>query len=430
MVIQHSRPTGSRVVSTLRLCVWLGVFFTTSLRLLLLARANDDASNQDFFQQVHSATEQRGVIFAAEYTGEGFANHSGGIQSGATYEGLMRLSLQLDLAELVCWRGATVYGSMLYPAGEGLTGQYTGDFNRLSNIDAYDSVRLFELWLQQKFFEDLFSIRIGQMSADQEFYQSTTSNLFINSCFGTFPTISFNTNLPIYPVGGLVIRIDYRPSSSLNFRAAVFDSNPGVQDLNDKHGTLFHLSLPSGMIFIAESVYHVNPTKANRGMVGTYTIGGYYDSRQYTGEFVHPVHAANGGLYAIIDQIVYRARPYVDEKSSKQGLSIFTSCSAAPNDRNLVSLYVDAGCNYLGLLPGRENDIAGVAVSYTKLSDEVVQNGRTIHSGHETIIEASYKIRLNQHLYVQPDVQCIFYPGGFGAHPNAFVSGLRFDFTF
>jgi len=95
--------------------------------------------------------------------------------------------------------------------------------------------------------------------------------------------------------------------------------------------------LPSGMIFIAESVYHVNPTKANRGMVGTYTIGGYYDSRQYTGEFVHPVHAANGGLYAIIDQIVYRARPYVDEKSSKQGLSIFTSCSAAPNDRNLVS---------------------------------------------------------------------------------------------
>jgi len=52
MVIQHSRPTGSRVVSTLRLCVWLGVFFATSLRLLLLARANDDGSNQDFFQQV------------------------------------------------------------------------------------------------------------------------------------------------------------------------------------------------------------------------------------------------------------------------------------------------------------------------------------------------------------------------------------------
>ena len=72
-----------------------------------------------------------------------------------------------------------------------------------------------------------FSIRIGQMSADQEFYQSKTSNLFINRCFGNFPTISFGTNLPIYPVGGLGARIDYRPGSALTLRPALFDSNPG-----------------------------------------------------------------------------------------------------------------------------------------------------------------------------------------------------------
>jgi len=247
---------------------------------------------------------------------------------------------------------------------------------------------------------------------------------------GTFPTISFNTSLPIYPVGGLGVRVDYRPNSSATFRAAVFDSSPGIQDLNDKHGIAFHLNPTAGVIFIAEGVYQVNPTKENRGIVGTYTIGGYYDSRQFSGDFVHPVHASNGGLYAIIDQVVYRAQPYLDEKSGKQGLSIFTSCGLAPSDRNVVSLYLDCGCNYLGLVPGRENDIAGVAFSYTKLSDELVQNGRPIHSGHETVIEASYKLQLNDHLYLQPDVQYILYPGGFGAHPNALVSGLRFDFTF
>jgi porin len=419
------------VISTVKRYVYPGVIFATGLLCLQLARADDSPSDQrDFSQQVHSATEKEGVTFIAEYTGEIFANHSGGIKSGATYEGLIRFSLQLDLAQLLCWKGATVYGSMLYPAGEGLTNQYTGDFNRLSNIDAYDSVRLFELWFQQKLFGDLFSIRIGQIAADQEFYQSTTSNLFINSCFGTFPTISFNTNLPIYPVGGLGIRADYRPSSSASFRAAVFDSNPGIQDLNDKHGVAFHLNPTSGVIVIAEGVYQVNPTKENCGIVGTYTIGGYYDSRQYSGDFVHPVHASNGGLYAIIDQVVYRAQPYLDEKSGKQGLSIFTSCGAAPSDRNVVSFYVDCGCNYLGLAPGRENDIAGVAVSYTRLSDELVENGRPIHSGHETVIEATYRLQVNDHLYLQPDVQYIFYPGGFGAHPNALVSGLRFDFTF
>jgi len=418
------------LISSANRCISLGVIFAAGLFILPLARADDASNQKDFFEQVHSSTEQRGVTFTAEYTGEVFANLSGGIKTGAAYEGLLRLSLQLDLAQLLCWKRATVYGSMLYPAGEGLTDQYTGDLNRLSNIDAYDSVRLFELWFQQKLFGDLFSIRIGQIAADQEFYQSTTSNLFINSCFGTFPTISFNTELPIYPVGGLGIRLEYRPSSSATVRAAVLDSEPGIQDLNDKHGIAFHLNPAAGVIFIAEGVYQVSPTKENRGIAGTYTIGGFYDSRQFSGDFVHPVHASNGGLYAIIDQVVYRAKPYIDEKSGNQGLSIFTSCSFAPTDRNLVSFYADCGCNYIGLVPGRENDIAGVAVSYTRLSDELVENGRPIQSGHETVIEATYRLQLNDHLYLQPDVQYILYPGGFGAHSNALVSGLRFDFTF
>jgi porin len=409
-------------------CVlFLGAFFLSGLD-----RINaDDASNRnDLFRQAHSAAEQKGVIFTAEYTGEVFGNLSGGIKTGATYESLLRVSLQLDLAQLVCWNGATIYGSMLYPPGKGLTDQYTGDFNRLSNIDAYDSVRLFELWFEQKFFGDFFSIRIGQMAADQEFFQSTSSNLFINSCFGTFPTIGFGTNLPIYPVGGIGGRIDCRPSNSLTFRAALFDSNPGIQNLDDKHGMRFHLNPNAGLIFIAEGVYQVKPVQANRGMVGTYTLGGYYDSRQFAGDFVHPTHSANGGLYAIIDQVIYRAEPYVDEKSGKRGLSVFTSCAVAPSDRNPVSLYLDIGCNYLGLLPCRADDIFGVAASYTKISGDVINSGSVVHSGHETVIEGSYRLQLNHHLYLQPDIQYIFHPGAFGDHSNAFVSGLRFDVTF
>jgi porin len=394
------------------------------------SNGGDPGKLDDFLEELHSAAAKKEAIFTAEYTGEVFGNLTGGKENGATYESLIRLSLKLDLAELLCWPGATLYGSMLYPPGKGLTDRYTGDFNRLSNIDAYDSVRLFELWLQQKFGGNLFSIRIGQISADAEFYQSTTSNLFINSCFGNFPTISFGTNLPIYPVAGLGARIDCRPSSALTFRAGLFDSNPGIQNLDDKHGTRFHWNPKTGLIFIAEGVYQVNPTTANRGLVGAYTLGGYYDSRQYTGDFVHPAHGVNGGLYAIVDQIVYRAEPYADENSSKRGLSIFSSCAIAPSDRNVVSFYLDTGCNYLGLVPCRENDIVGLAISYTKIADDVIRKGSTVHSGHETVIEASYRIQVNDHIYLQPDVQCILHPGAFGEHPNALVSGLRFDVTF
>jgi porin len=414
-----------------RYSVLLAVIFMIDSQFRLRTRADDGATNQNNpFTRIHPVTEQKGLTFSAEYTGEVFGNLFGGLRKGATYEGLLKLSLQLDLTKAVGWNGATFYSSMLYPHGEGITDKYTGDFNHLSNIDAYNSVRLFELWFQQKLCADLCSIRIGQMSADQEFYQSTTSNLFINSSFGTFPTIAFGTNLPAYPVGGLGARIDYRPNNSLTFRAALFDSNPGIQNLDDKHGTRFHLNPNAGLIFIAEGVYQINPTLANCGMAGAYTLGGYYDSRQFTGDFLHPADSANGGLYAIVDQIVYRAERYVDDRSSKRALSIFASCAAAPSDRNLVSLYLDVGCSYLGLLRSRENDVFGIAASYAKVGDDVVRNGSVVHSGHETVIEASYRIQLNEHLYLQPDVQYILYPGGFGAHPNALVSGLRFDVTF
>jgi porin len=377
-----------------------------------------------------SALEEVGITFGGEYTGEILANVGGGFKTGATYEGLLKLSLQTDLAKVVGWNGATIYASMLYPHGEGLTDNYTRDFNRLSNIDAYDSVRLFELWFQQKLFGDRVSLRVGQMSADLEFFQSNTASLFINSCFGTFPTISFGTNLPIYPVGGLGARLEFAPTDSLTFRTTLLDSNPGFQNLNDKHGTVFHLNPAGGLILIAEGVYQINPTPANHGFTGAYTLGGYYDSRPYSGEFIHPTHHANGGFYAIIDQVVYREAPFVDPKSSNQGLSVFARCSIAPADRNLVAFYLDGGCNYLGLLPTRDSDVAGIAVSYTKLSDNIIDHGRIVHSGHETVVEASYKFQLNESVFLQPDLQLIFRPGALGAYPNAFVTGLRFDVTF
>jgi porin len=105
---------------------------------------------------------------------------------------------------------------------------------------------------------------------------------------------------------------------------------------------------------------------------------------------------------------------------------VFARCSIAPSDRNLVAFYLDGGCNYLGLLPTRDNDVAGIAVSYTKLSDNIIDHGRIVHSGHETVVEASYKFRLNESVFLQPDLQLIFHPGALDAYPNAFVTGLRF----
>jgi porin len=396
-----------------------------------LALGSDDPGGaEDLLKTVRSAAEGRGFTFTGEYTGEAWGNISGGLKPGATYDGLLRLTQQLDLQKFVCWNGASIFASWLYPHGEDLSREYTGQLNLLSSIAAYNSFRLSELWFQQKFFGDKASIRIGQLAADLEFYQSKDANLFINSCFGTFPTISFGTDLPIYPVGGLGARVDFHPSPSISTRAAIFDSNPGEQNTNDKHGTLFHLDPSAGILVIAEAVYQINPTVQNKGHDQTYTIGGYYDSRKFTGDFIQQTHWNNCGFYAIADCQLYRKTPYVNEQSSNAGLSGFASSSWALADRNEVSFYVDTGINYSGLFPGRDKDLLGLAFSYTKISSQFLVDDIPVRSGHETILEGTYRYQVNDQIYLQPDLQYIFNPGAFRHLPNAFVIGLRFDVTF
>jgi porin len=384
----------------------------------------------DFLTRLHSLSEDKGVTFTGEYTGEILSNLSGGIKEGTIYEGLLKLTLQLDLKKIVGWEGASIFASALYPHGNGLSKDYTGDFNILSSIDAHDSVRLFELWFQQKLFGDKMSIRIGQMSADLEFYQSVWANIFINSCYGTFPTISMGTNLPIYPFGGLGARIDYYPTPNTFVRTAVFDSNPGDQATNDQHGTRFHLSPSAGVIVIAETGYMVTPSSANKGRQESYTIGAYYDSREFTGSFVDPAHHSNGGFYAIVDRLLYRKTPYLNEQSSLMGLGGFASFSYAPPDGNQVSFYADCGLNYNGLFPGRDSDVLGLALSYTKISSDYLVNDIPVHSGHETVLEATYRWVVNKRIYIQPDFQYILDPGAFRHRPNAVVAGVRYDVTF
>jgi porin len=392
--------------------------------------AENSEDFRDFLKQIHSASEDRGFSFTGKYTVEGWGNLSGGVQTGAAYDGLLKLTQGLDLKKIIGWGGASIFTSWLYPHGKGLSDKYTGELNLLSNIEAYNSFRLFELWFQQKFFGDAASIRIGQMSADLEFYQSENSNVFINSCFGTFPTISFGTSLPIYPVGGLGVRVDFHPSSTTFARAAVFDSNPGQQNTNDKHGTLFHLNPSSGVIVIAEAGYQVMPSADNKGKDEAYTIGAYYDSRTFTGNFIQPTHSSNCGFYAIADRRLYRSTPYINEQSSNAGLGAFVSCSVAPPDRNEVSFYMDGGINYTGLFSGRDKDLLGFAVSYTKISNDYVVDNIPVHSGHETVLEATYRFCVKDSLYLQPDFQYIFDPGAFRHLPNAVVVGMRFDLTF
>ena len=377
--------------------------------------------------QIHSFTENRGVTLTAEYTGEGMGDLVGGIKTGATYEGLLRLGLTLDLEKLVCWKGATFYVSSLYPHGEGISQDFSGDFNIASSITAYNSFRLDELWIDQKFLPDkTLSIRIGQLASDVEFLLSATSALFVNAAFGTVPTISFNNNLPIYPFGGLGLRVAYTPANGWFARAGVFDGNPGDPSTVNKYGVAFHLNLSAGVILLAETGYAINSSADSKGLAGYYKIGAWYDSYPEATPQIRSQHNSDAGFCAIVDQMIYRKSDF-----APGSLTAFFRISAAPDQHiNLVPFYVDGGFNLDGPFHSRDKDVFGMALGYTRLSDHFTPVNTPIRSGHETVFETTYKIQINDHLYLQPDIQYILEPGGFPHLNNALVAVVRFDFTY
>jgi porin len=53
--------------------------------------------------------------------------------------------------------------------GDPFSPTYVGDLNQVSLLDFPDSLRLWELWYEQKMFSGKLSFKFGQMAIDQDF---------------------------------------------------------------------------------------------------------------------------------------------------------------------------------------------------------------------------------------------------------------------
>ena len=370
----------------------------------------------------------KGVQFQIGYSGEVFANLSGSAARGADVEGLLTLSVNLDLEKLIHWQGATLYASMLYPHGDGITGEYVHDYNVLSSIDAYDSPRLFELWLQQAFCGGSFTLRAGELTTDNDFGVSSNGALFINSIFGILGPMDHNVDLPTYPVTSEGIRAYAQLTPVTWLQAIAVDDNPGLQNTSDQHGARFGFDRGHGVLTFLEAGYSPIPACNAQATRATYKLGGYYDSQFHPDVSASSTAHGDYGFYAIADQPLYTPG---STQANPSGLSGFARFGIAPDQRNPVVYYFDTGFNEIGLFPGRPKDTLGAAFSFERLGTDVdLADGAPVLSHHEHVIELTYLAILNDRLSLQPDLQYIINPGGFTRAQNAFVAGMRVNVTF
>jgi porin len=363
------------------------------------------------------------------------------------------------------WSGATFHANAYQIHGRGLSANDLGNnLLAVSNIEAERTTRLFDLWLEQQLWNDLVAVRIGQLAADDEFITSQYGALLVNSTFG-WPGIvasDLPSGGPVYPLSTPGVRVKLQPTDQLSLMAAVFNGDPagrglGTPQSRDAGGTAFRVN--DDAFAIAEAAYALNRKKDADGPPGTYKLGGWYHSGRFADQrfdaaglsLANPAssgppaqHRGDYGLYAVVDQMVWRA-----PESKDQGLGVFLRVAGSPSDRNQVDFYVDGGVNYKGLLSGRGDDILGLGVAYARIGDAASALDRDLNFLNgpsrpvrdcEMALELTYRAQLAPWWTLQPDLQFIVHPGGHipdptdptHTHPirDAVVMGVRTTIAF
>jgi porin len=452
--------------------------------------APESSDNQGASTNMYQAWQDRlakeGISISLQWQADVFANLRGGIREGSVTDGLLRLGLDLDcqtylksqtLIRLAFFDDSEIHVQGIYPYGTDISTS-VGDIGGVNNNAAYNSPRLYELWFQKRFKFGTVnsSVRTGLMGADQEFDVNGTSSPFINSSFGTPLGLTGNAPIPVYPFTALGLRVDFsvgnQRSLKVNFRSGVFDGNSAAAKLGpfavgapaspayNKYGVDFHLNPNSGLIFLNEFdldfLRREPPAVPAKGFArwffgpGHLAIGGFYATNRFENIYqaeLQTFGATNAparvrevsgdyGFYALLEQKVYE-----DTLDSPNGLFLFGGGCRLPEDRNFISVSVDAGAVYKGIFRRQKEsqDSLGIGFVYNSVSDNVrhaatvarnegVQGVSSFES--EPVLEATYVLPVTSHWQLQPDLQWVIRPGGTDALRNALVIGLRSSLAF
>lgn len=392
---------------------------------------------------------QYGVAFHVFDVNEVWGNVSGGSHQGAAYDGVTQAALTIDLNTFAGFPDALFNVSGLQIRGRSISQDQLGVLNPVSGFEADRSLRLWELWYQQNFSSLGFDIKFGQIGIDTEFLISTYANYFYNASFGwpLGPSVNIYAGGPSWPLAALGARARYSPDDEWTIMFAAADDNPPggpFYNPNNPTNQSLHTSganfnLGTGALLITELQYQLNPQPddmnhalTDPGLPATFKVGGFYDTGYYPDQrydnqghsLASPEskdqpfrHKSNWEMYGIIDAMLWRP-----DYHKTEFLAGFVRFTGNGGDRNQVTLALDSGLVWKGMLPDRPEDEFGIGVGFGKISHRARAYDRDVRyytkdptyplRNYETHFEVTYNIQIASWMNISPDFQYIWNPGG------------------
>ena len=394
---------------------------------------------------LRSQLEDEGVTPYVVYTSIISGNPAGGIrQAGPKYAQDINFGRTFDMQKLVGWEGATINVNSVDRVGKTIRPDVGSVYDPVQ-IYGGQTITLYNLTLEQKFWNDLGSVKIGRLSPGDDFAASPLYNYYVNNGIdGQIRAIIDDTRFATYPFASWGARLRFDPDAKFNVQTGLFQVSDHYVDRNF-NGVNLAIKGSDGIQVVqqvgwtpefnkqpvptAHDAHAASITPVMSGLPGHYFIGGYWSNSDYS-QFGTPMKTRiSYGFYAHADQMVYREAP-----GSDLGLTVFGTVAYAPQPNiSIIPFQLSGGALYRGLVPNRSKDMTILGIIYGNFSDDyakAVSQPLGASPTSEVDFEFGYRMQATEFAYVQPDVQYIVRPGGTGNIPNAFIIGAQLGLTF
>lgn len=355
--------------------------------------------------------KRKTIVISASYTGDNAYNFLGGIQTGYAYLGMVNLMFDFDTEKARIWKGGTFFIKATNTHGACLSADLLGDMQVASNIEAGNQTFLQELWYRQIIRK--MELTIGLQDLNAEFANTDHGLLFLNSSFGILPVISANIAAPIFPLTSPGITLKWHITEKIRWIGAVYDGCPTAFHSNP-YNVRWQFNQGDGLLAITEFQLDAEMGK----LPGTYKAGVYshhhFIEKKFIDNFPDTAYHAIFGAYICADQKIW--------SHNERCLSVFLQTGYSPSETSVCNAYLGAGLHFTGLLTKAKDDILGLAVACEHFKGK---------SGFETALELTWQKNINEHFYIQPDLQFIIQPSGkLSGLDNCLAGVIRLGLSF
>jgi porin len=380
---------------------------------------------------IRSRWAEKGVTFDFNNIGDFQAAVSGSSTDRGTYFGRFRASTDVDFNKLDGFDGE-FYFSAIWQYGQNLSGRYLHVNTLTSSIAGAQTARIDQFWYEQGLFNHLFTIKLGQIAAVNEFGATDFFDLLFNDELGYAPNAIFSAKQPFSPAGkpGVVVWNDLSVvTPGLYAKAGVFTAYDDPYHPDDA-GVDYNDDFDHGWVASFELGYkdqNVNYPGVYKAGINVNDLAVYSNpntGERYRGDFT---------AYALAEKTVYHPTNAGGKLELKKGLDLLLEFVGAPGDRNYLEYEITLGARYTGLVPGRDADKTGFGIIYSQ-NGSAYSDAYATANGHglsgETTLELDYQLNPMSWFSFQLDGQYIIDPGGDDHRSGIMVLGLRTIFRF